>query len=324
MRIVIHGMDAVGGTLAAALARAGSEAIGIARGSMLDTVRDAGLKLRAPNIDETVALPVVGHPADIDWRGDEFVLLCMKSHETLPALEALRDAGVKDQAVFCMQNGLENERAALRFFPNVHGVTVMIPAHFLEPGEVAVFCEPKLGLLDIGRFPAGVDDADRALAHRLEVAGFACFLKEDVMTSKRGKLLLNLHNVLAAAVGRGPDADRIARLAREEAETVYASAEFEWEAVNDEDPRRGALIRQVDALPGVARIGGSTSQSIARGAARIETDYLNGEISLLGRLHGVPTPVNDALARIGARLARDGGGVGSRAVAEIEAEIAAR
>jgi 2-dehydropantoate 2-reductase len=28
---------------------------------------------------------------------------------------------------------------------------------------------------------------------------------------------------------------------------------------------------------------------------RIEADYLNGEIALLGRLHGVPTPANDVL-----------------------------
>ena len=27
----------------------------------------------------------------------------------------------------------------------------------------------------------------------------------------------------------------------------------------------------------------------------METDYLNGEIALLGRLHGIPTPVNEAL-----------------------------
>jgi 2-dehydropantoate 2-reductase len=42
------------------------------------------------------------------------------------------------------------------------------------------------------------------------------------------------------------------------------------------------------------------------GAGAIETDYLNGEIALLGRLHGVPTPVNSALCRIAGRYARQG------------------
>jgi 2-dehydropantoate 2-reductase len=30
----------------------------------------------------------------------------------------------------------------------------------------------------------------------------------------------------------------------------------------------------------------------ARAAAGVETDFLNGEVALLGRLHGVPTPAN--------------------------------
>ena len=37
------------------------------------------------------------------------------------------------------------------------------------------------------------------------------------------------------------------------------------------------------------RAGSSSWQSLARGTGAIEMDYLNGEIALLGRLHGVPT-----------------------------------
>ena len=36
-----------------------------------------------------------------------------------------------------------------------------------------------------------------------------------------------------------------------------------------------------------------------------EVDYLNGEIALLGRLHGVPTPLNDLLQRLVTEYARD-------------------
>ena len=39
----------------------------------------------------------------------------------------------------------------------------------------------------------------------------------------------------------------------------------------------------------------ATWQSLARGHGALETDYLNGEIALLGRLHGVATPVNQAM-----------------------------
>jgi len=56
----------------------------------------------------------------------------------------------------------------------------------------------------------------------------------------------------------------------------------------------------------VGRSGGSSTQSLARGTGSIETDWLNGEVVLLGRLHGVPTPANAFLTALGARLARDG------------------
>ena len=65
----------------------------------------------------------------------------------------------------------------------------------------------------------------------------------------------------------------------------------------EEAARRGDAV-QVRPARGTApdaRRGSSTWQSLARGAGGIEVDYLNGEIGLLGRLHGVPTPVNDAV-----------------------------
>jgi 2-dehydropantoate 2-reductase len=61
----------------------------------------------------------------------------------------------------------------------------------------------------------------------------------------------------------------------------------------------------------VPRGGGSSWQSIARGTGDIESDFLNGEIVLLGRLHGVPTPANEALQALGNEMARAGLGPGS-------------
>ena len=58
-------------------------------------------------------------------------------------------------------------------------------------------------------------------------------------------------------------------------------------------------------IAGATRAGGSTWQSLARGAAMLETDYLNGEIALLGRLHGVPTPVNERLQLLAAESVRE-------------------
>jgi 2-dehydropantoate 2-reductase len=79
----------------------------------------------------------------------------MKSQDTTKRCMALRAAGVRDQPIFCLQNGIANEPMALRLFPNVHGVTVMMPATYTVPGVVVCHGTPKLGLFDIGRFPSG-------------------------------------------------------------------------------------------------------------------------------------------------------------------------
>jgi len=74
-------------------------------------------------------------------------------------------------------------------------------------------------------------------------------------------------------------------------------------------------------VAGVDRTGGSSTQSLARGAGSIETDWLNGEIVLLGRLHGVPTPANAWCAALGARLVREKLAPGAIPLAEIEAAL---
>ena len=73
-------------------------------------------------------------------------------------------------------------------------------------------------------------------------------------------------------------------------------------------------------IEGARARGGSTWQSLARGTGTIETDYLNGEIALLGRLHGVPTPVNAALQAIAPGW-RERRRAGLDVAAEIEAEV---
>ena len=110
---------------------------------------------------------------------------------------------------------------------------------------------------------------------------------------KYAKLLLNLGNPVDALSPRDDDARRLHELARAEGETVLAAAGIDHVSQADDRARRGDILRivPIDDRP---RPGASTWQSLARGNP-VEVDYLNGEIVLLGRLHGVPTPVNEML-----------------------------
>ncbi|RYE07152.1 MAG: ketopantoate reductase family protein [Hyphomicrobiales bacterium] len=311
MRFIIYGVGAVGGSFAAALKLAGHDVIGIARGAMLEAIRTNGLRFRIPGADHRIDLPVFAAPGDIEFRPDDVIFLTMKSQDTAEALQALHRAGVSSQPIVCAQNGINNERLALRLFPNVYAMTVLIPADYIVPGEVACFGEPRHGICDIGRYPRGADTTSAAIAAALGAANFAVIQMDDVMRSKHGKLLENLINVLEAALGGGKQAPQIHAAVRAEAETVYRAAGItDWVVIGPAEPRRVGVLG-MGHVEGVDRVGGSSTQSLTRGAGSIETDYLNGEIVLLGRLHGVPAPLNAALCDLSRELVETRAGAGT-------------
>jgi len=322
MRIIVYGVGAIGGTVAAALTLSGQEVIGIARGAHLEAIRKDGLLLRTPEKTERTHFPCVSDPTEIDFRQDDAILLTMKTQDTLAALERLRVAGVTGQPIFCVQNGVTNERLALRHFPEVHGVTVMMPAAISAPGEIAAHSVPRHGIFDIGRYPGGSNAHDTKLAQALEAANVAAFVSQDVMQSKYGKLILNLSNILQAALGLDADYKHLETLLRTEAEAAYKAAGIPWRDLGAADARRAQLMNQ-KPIAGLDRLGSSTTQSLARGGGSIETDYLNGEIVLLGRLHGVPVPANTYFTELGARMAREGLKPGAVSLAEAEAQLSA-
>jgi 2-dehydropantoate 2-reductase len=140
-------------------------------------------------------------------------------------------------------------------------------------------------------------------------------------------LLRNLGNALEALCGHPDDEDETKQImalderAKAEGMDVYRAAGIA--SVPDEEwfARRGQQV-QWAPVEGRARTGGSTWQSLARGARSVEADYLNGEIVLLGRLHGVPTPLNALLQRWVGSAARAGRPPGSVRPAEIVAALA--
>lgn len=301
MRIIVYGVGAIGGSFAASFALSGQETVGIARGRQLDAIRSGGLTMRTPTGDHHVRFDCVGDPSEVAWREDDVVVLTMKAQDTHEALLRLRDAGVESQAVACAQNGVENERVALRLFPNVYGMTVVVPATYEAAGVVNAFGVPKRGMLYLGRYPEGLDETATRIAEAFEDAEFACRLLEDTMRLKYGKLVSNVVNIVMAAFPPGATRDAWRQKVRDEAAAIYEKAGITWQFVDVTEAKELGLM--VDTpIPGVDRIGSSTLQSLKRDAGSIETDYLNGEIVLLARSHGIAAPLNEALCRIAREL----------------------
>ena len=273
---------------------------------------------RTPEETLVQPIPVVAHPDEIEFQADDVVFLTMKSQHSWNAMLDLRAAAGSAIPVICCQNGVENERMAIRLFQHVYAMLVFLPANHFEAGVVECnsISSSSSGILDTGRYPGGTDDLIVEVAECLERSGFSAKPDDRAMRWKYKKLLMNLGNSLQAVSEINDETAEISRQMQEEALTVYKAAGIEWASDDEEKNRRGNLV-QMKRIDGQRRAGGSSWQSLQNNKGDIESDFLNGEIVTLGRLHDIPTPANHVLQVLAAKAAREGQAPGSIATAEI-------
>jgi 2-dehydropantoate 2-reductase len=322
MRFVVVGAGAIGGVVGGRLFQGGFDVTMVARGEHGRAIK-AGLVLEDPNERVTLPIPAVENVADVSWErdadGDVVVLLAVKGQHTDQALAQLVDAAAPAATpIVCMQNGVENERRVLRHFPRTYGMCVMCPASQLRPGVVQVHSSPVSGLLDLGCFPRGLDAQAHAIAQAIDATSFESVARADIMRWKYRKLLMNLANAVEALCGPSGRFSPLAKEAQREGKEVMAAAAIDPVSAEEDHARRGDHL-QLSATASGEWQGGSSWQSLARGAGSIEVEYLNGEIVLLGGLHAVPTPVNALLQRLALKAAMEGSPPGSWSIEELSA-----
>jgi len=320
MRVVVIGAGAIGAPIAAGLFERGHSVVLVARGKNFEVIERDGVTIATPEHTRRSKVGVVDGVSSLVPEPGDAVVLSVKSQDTADVLEQLVMLAGPELPVFCAQNGVANERLVSHHFANTYGVCVMSPASYLEPGRVEVFSSPVVGVLDVGRWPAGVDDAAREMSLILSDSGFASMVTDDIETLKWGKLLSNVLNALEVLCGSDALRDELATRIRDEARACLRARGVDVDRATSLADERSRLVNY-HPIGSIRRVGSSSWQSVLRGTGNVETDYLNGEIVALGRRYGIETPVNELVQRRANEMARTGRAPGSVPITELRDEL---
>ena len=311
-RYVIIGAGAVGASLAAQFELSGLDYALVGRGAQIRHIIDHGLTYQRPARTRQIQLKAFDTAHAPPLQQDDVLLLTVKSQDAAEAIafwawrtiEHTQEMTASDLPIVTFQNGLSTEAAALRLFSNVYGASIITPGRFTETGTVVVGGDPQVAIVTIGRYPHGTDETAARLVADLGRSDYIAETTSDIRRWKAAKLLHNVRNVLELFDGAKDERAAFSARLVQEAETVLKAASYTFASPSE----RTVDVAQwkIAENSGIQSGQQSTWQSFTRGASS-EVDYLNGEIVLLGRLHGIDTPFNRAAQKIAASAARQGG-----------------
>ena len=209
MKICVYGAGAVGGLIAAWLARSGQDVSVVARGAHLEAIRGAGLRLRSGG--ETTALAVKAESDPARLGPQDYVVVAVKAHSLPGVAEGIGPLVGTHTSILTAMNGVPwwffdrlsfgGGRQRLesldpggrlgRAMPTerIVGCVIHLAASTPEPGLVSHNMGKKLILGE----PGGTNTArTRRIAEALAAAGFDIVVSESIEKDFWVKLLGNV------------------------------------------------------------------------------------------------------------------------------------
>jgi 2-dehydropantoate 2-reductase len=202
LRVAIFGAGAIGGFIAAALARSGIEVCVVARGRHLEAIRSGGLQVTSDLGEFAVQIDASDDLRDF---GDlDYVLITFKSQQWDGVLPQFERAAADGTVFVTLQNGLpfwySRDRALqsvdpggkiLRALPydRIIGGVVHASGHIARPG----FIRQSGGMLyPIGELDGSTTERITRLSRAFERAGLSAPIEPDIRRNIWRKLVNNL------------------------------------------------------------------------------------------------------------------------------------
>lgn len=279
------GAGAVGCFFGALLHRAGHDVILIGRQSMVDIVRERGLRLEMQGFDGFLPLQADTSPAAV--RDADLLLFCVKSGDTESAGAQIGPFLSVGATVLNLQNGVDNAaRLTSVLGRETVPVAVYVATGMTGPGHVVHHGRCELVL--------GPTPGSEAAARILNAAGIPSTVTPRVLDALWTKLAINCaYNALSALTqlpyGELVQRPGIIETMRSLIEECRAVAKAAGISLPD--------TLQEDTLAISKTMAGqlsSTARDVARGR-RSEIDFINGFVVREGERLGVATPANRAI-----------------------------
>ena len=137
MRILVYGAGGIGGFFGGLLARSGEDVWFVARGSHLEAMKLAGLRMKSTMGNFTIPAgrmadrPEAAGPVDV-------VFMCVKTYDTQEASRLLDPVLKRETIIITFQNGIDNDEQIRRVIRRgeVSGGVANVSARITAPGEV--------------------------------------------------------------------------------------------------------------------------------------------------------------------------------------------
>jgi len=282
MTIALIGPGAIGGTVGFALAEKGHSLVICAnrKFSELALTRVDTAARRVLSV-EVVTSPGAAVPAD--W-----VLLCVKSHQTASAADWLRAAVGPNTKLAVLQNGVEHRATVAPFVPAgtpIVPVVVMLPAERTAPGEITTFGGAALTAPD--------DAAGREFAALFDGTFVKANVDADFVSRAWEKLCMNACSGSLCAIMNHPAAlgayPQLRPLGERIVEEVMIVGRAEGAKFAD------GFAKQIVALFSNPNGRGNSMYYDRRDGKTLEWDARNGVVARLGAKHGIATPIADTI-----------------------------
>jgi 2-dehydropantoate 2-reductase len=313
-KILFIGPGAIGASVAAWVAESYPHVWIMGHGETQAALRQNGITTydfaEPERTRRTVRVATVERSSEV---GDaDIVVLAVKNYSLEAVARQVHDELGDRPIVVSMANGIDNQRILPKFFTRV--IYCVVGYNARRDAPVVVGCQRK-GPLLIGT-PGNTLSEELRLVQSILARGCPTEIVDHLQNAVHTKIVINLANALDALVGRGSvPLSNLAAYQQLLSQTLWEGIRIIRAAGYQEHRIAGipsfALLHLLALLPGwvtrpmfkrelrAMRMSSMTQDVVLHGAHDTELESITGYIVGLAAKHGVPSPYNRAIYRLG-------------------------